>query len=367
MKNTVSRCFRFILIFLFVVPTYAQQDLEPKVGFKDYVLHQYIRARVPPQSILDMDNNGDIILACISKKTMDQLSSQGIPCTESQLFLLKTFDLLREKDDAFEVAFPILDRSRTMLLRDYSLKAVPKLAEALKADIVQLADVLKSSKREKNIYTILFAYVLDHLVWVQFENNHLSTKQELSLENPFWGGEVWASYPPREFSCGTNTIAEKGIQLKVNWSESVIPKMIPFVADWKNFGRMFDDYVDKGRVVDAQAKKVFAPFNLFDDSGNFTIPVIEEKSENPLYGLCLTIAAKTAEQVPGIIDLDEITERFGFRDKKQAMVIIYHELMWDLLDELAKQGIIRQPVAFSDPKNTESKDIADLVFIVRGD
>jgi len=46
--------------------------------------------------------------------------------------------------------------------------------------------------------------------------------------------------------------------------------------------------------------------------------------------------------------------------------ISYHELMWDLLDDLEKQGIIRKPIAFADPKKAQAKDIADLVFIVRG-
>ena len=90
-----------------------------------------------------------------------------------------------------------------------------------------------------------------------------------------------------------------------------------------------------------------------------------KKSENPLYNLCLRIATKTTELVVETMDLDEITERFDFRDKKQTMVIIYHELMWDMLDDLEKQGIIQKPIAFSDPENAEAKDIADLVFIVR--
>ena len=297
--------------------------------------------------------------------TRDELKSQGIPFTESQLLLLETWKLLRETDDTFETMFPILDQQQTTSLREYSITAAPKVASVVKTDVMMLTDLLKSMDREKSIYSILFAYILDGLVWDEFEKNKLSTEKKIFSENPFWGGVVWAVYPPKKFNCGTNTISDKGIQFKVNWSRCAIPKMIPFVADWKNFGRMFDDYSEKGKIVDPEAKKVFAPFNLFDDTGNFTLPVIEEKSGTPLYDLCLKISKKIAELVPETININEITEKFDFQDNKQAMVIIYHELMWDVLDNLEKQRCIQKPIVFSDPKNAKAENIADLVFIVK--
>ena len=80
MNNIFSICFRLITIFLMAAPIYPETNLEAKVGFKDYEFSQYVRAKgKSPQGILEMDNNGDIIIACTSKKTKDQLSSQGIP------------------------------------------------------------------------------------------------------------------------------------------------------------------------------------------------------------------------------------------------------------------------------------------------
>ena len=107
----------------------------------------------------------------------------------------------------------------------------------------------------------------------------------ITAEEPLWAGEVWAVYPPRDFSMGTNSVSDKGVSLKVNWTERAIPKMGPFVADIKTFLRMFDDYVGKGRVEDAEAVKVFGPFGLFDGTGHFTVPVITAKRGDPLYDL----------------------------------------------------------------------------------
>lgn len=40
--------------------------------------------------------------------------------------------------------------------------------------------------------------------------------------------------------------------------------------------------------------------------------------------------------------------------------------MWDLLNYFEEQNLIQKPIAFANPDKTESKDIAYLVFIVKG-
>jgi hypothetical protein len=141
--------------------------------------------------------------------------------------------------------------------------------------------------------------------------------------------------------------------------------MLPFVADFNNFLRMFNDYVQEGKVEDAQAKKVFGPFDLFDANGNFTVPIITADGSDPLHNLSEEIARQVAERVPTLLDLNSVRKQFGFRDDQQALVIVYHELMWDLMDDLESKGIVRKPMAFADPKSARQADISDLVFIVR--
>ena len=43
----------------------------------------------------------------------------------------------------------------------------------------------------------------------------------------------------------------------------------------------------------------------------------------------------------------------------------YHELMWDLMDHMESNGVIKKPIVFSEPEKAKQSDIADLVFIVR--
>lgn len=346
---------------------FAQGTERPQpIGFNSYELSQFITSvGQSPQQVTTLDNNGDLILACTEGKTRDQIRASGIRFAESQIELLKTWRLMEEKDSVLKTAFPILGEEVSKRLREASQAVVPALGRRLEPDIKKLVALLDRGGRKRNAYTILFSYILDDLVWERFGERNRIGPRVITAEVPLWAGEVWAVYPPRSFSMGTNAVSDKGISLKVNWTERAIPKMGPFVADIKTFLRMFDDYVEKGRVEDADAVRVFGPFALFDGTGHFTVPVITAKRGDPLYELSDGIAQRVAQDVPALLDLEALSKQFGFRDNKQALVIAYHEVMWDLMDHLEGEGIVQKPAAFADPDKAKPADIGDLVFIVR--
>ncbi|MBZ5551724.1 MAG: hypothetical protein LAO21_03310 [Acidobacteriia bacterium] len=346
---------------------FAQESAKSKiVRFDDFDFSQFVTSSgQSPQQITRLDNNGEILLACVKGITRDQLRASGVRFVESQIELLKTWRLLEEEKTVLKTALPILDAQMSERLRGATQAVVPALSRRLEPEIVRLVNTLDALGRKKNAYTILFSYVLDDLVWEQFRSRGLLGRREITAETPLWAGEVWAVYPPRAFAMGTNSVSDKGVSLKVNWTERAIPKMMPFVADIKTFLRMFDDYVEKGRVEDEHARKVFGPFDLFDQTGRFTVPIIKADGSDPLYQLSQAIAGRIAESVPDLLRLSSLSKEFGFRDDKQALVIVYHELMWDFMDHLESAGIVHKPVAFVEPDKSRPADIADLVFIVR--
>lgn len=367
--NQTKNILVLLSLFISTIPALGQEInktiQETTIGLDKYDISQYVSITgASPQNIIDLDNNGEILLACISGLTIDQIKSIGIHFNASQIRLLEDWRLLKEKNNVLKTTFPILSAEKTRKLRKYSKGVSSSLGQILHNDIISLSKELKSLHRENNIYSILFSYVLDDLVWDIFIEKELLLEREITVEEPFWSGVIWAVYPPRDFSCGTNSISDKGISLNVNWSEKTIPKMIPFVADWVNFGQMFDDYMQKGKVEDENAKKVFSPFNLFNSSGEFTVPVIEEIDDNSLYGTCLLISEKISREVSTLVNLTELKETFDFRNEEQTLVIVYHEIMWDLLDYFEEQDLIQKPIAFANPEKAKSKNIADLVFFV---
>jgi hypothetical protein len=318
-----------------------------------------------PDNIVQLDNNEKLLLALQVPQTLNQLQEKGLAFSQSQIRLLLDWQLIEEKDDIYQTAFPILDSTKTIELR----KRMKKHAGASIAQLVDKIDALKSiltkSGREKTIYTILFSYVLDNLVWDEFENEKILKVKQNTIEHPFWAGVFWATSPKRETFCGTNSISDKGYSLKINWAPQAIPLMKPFVTDWKNQLKMFDEFITQGKVTDQQVKAIFEPFRIFDAEGSPTIPLITESPDNPLYQSCLELAKLVSEKLLDEIKQNNFKNSLGCRDEEQALVIAYHEWMWEFLDECETKGLIVKPLAFANPDRAKSSDIGDLIFLVK--
>ena len=179
-----------------------------------------------------------------------------------------------------------------------------------------------------------------------------------------WSGRIWAVYPPLKFSCQTKTFSYKGLDLKINWNEDALPKLEPMMKDKKNIDLLLAGYKKVGKITDKPAKKALNPYNLFDDDGDITLPLIVEKRGEALYERCLPIAKTIADYVVKDIDLDGIQTQLNLPDKEITLLIVYHELIWDMLKYLETQGLTRKPEAFAFPGRAQAKDMGDLMFLV---
>lgn len=369
MSRIADKFIVFSLVLIVPTKTISQRTdttQQAALSLNFYEINAYVEAtKSTPHVIIELDNNGQILLACAAGKTLEQLKMEGIQFTQSQIRLLRDWRLLQKEGEVLKTTFPILNGTRSTRLRNMMNETASIIGQNLQKDITELASELLSMGREKSIYTILFSYVLDDLVWRIFENDSLIQKRKITIDKPFWSGILWAIYPPRDFSCGTNSISSKGVTLKINWSKAANKKINRLFADWDIFGQMFNELVEKGKVETEQAQKAFMRFNLVDSSGNFTIPVITENKDNRLYQISLDISQEVNKFVLQLIDLKEIRKEFDFPDEEHALVISYHELMWELLDFFEQQGHIKKPIAFENPDLAQLKDIGDLLIIVK--
>ncbi len=346
--------------------SHAQEPAGTTNALKQYEIVQYAAVSgYGPQNIIALDNNGTILLASKAGITEGNLKAQGITYTQSQLVLLEAWRLLSHNDDTLKTIMPILDSTQTRALRDYTRHVAALVCDSTAGLVRALKEHLDEIKRSRSVYSLLFSYVVDGLVWKYLEDRNLVTKRTIGAEHPFWAGEVWASYRPRTFSCGTNEISDRGISMDINWSHASIPRMKPFFADYTNLGRMFDDYTTYGKVVDTTAKRVFSPYDLFNSKGEFTIPIIAEAKSNKLYSASVFLSERIAQSVLKTLDVASLRKQYNFRDSSQTLVIVYHEVMWDLMDAYESKGLLKKPIAFADPARAKSSDISDLVFIVR--
>ncbi|UCH10196.1 MAG: hypothetical protein JSU61_13520 [Fidelibacterota bacterium] len=367
MKNHCVRTAILILISALVAGC-GVKEAAPKFSpaFTEYRTIQFISSRGPdPKSAMYLDNNGDILLACREGATLEQLQAAGIPTTASQLRLLETMRLL-ERNDGYRTAFPILDGEQTATLRRMMDQPAKDMATSIRRAMGELLELIKARFGDHNSsFSIVFAYVLDGMVWEVLEEEGLTEPRRITEEEPFWGGEVWSLYPPREFSSGTNTFWDEGVVFAVNWSRGIMPKLRQFWADRTMLQDLFNDYHAHGQVVNPAVFEHFRPFDIIDEEGYFTIPVIEERKGNDLYDRCRAIAKEVALEVPEVLDLPGIMKTYGFDDLSQTTIIAYHELMWSITEQLEADGLVSRPVAFTDPENAGMTDLADLILILQ--
>jgi len=319
-----------------------------------------------PPNIIKLDNNWELLLTLRQQKTKEQLDSTGVQYTDSQLRLLQAWRLLqRNNNDSYKTSIVILDSISTLKLRGYSMQLSVELSNVIKPTVLELISHLQKMNRDKNTYTILFSYALDGLTWDQFEKEELTEPREISLITPNWAGEFWTTYPKRDFACGTNSVTENGFSMSVNWTEKAIPKMIPFVTRFDLQGRILDDFINHGKLVDKEAMEVFETFNFFNDEGEFTVPIITENEDNNFYSTSMLICKQVTQFLKSEIDWEVVINEYDFKNTSQAVIILYHEMMWDILEILEGENIIEKPIAFKNPKQATPSNISDLIFFTK--
>jgi hypothetical protein len=187
-----------LYLLFFSVSTLGQEASSennyPK-DYKIYDIHLYGGVNLlSPSQVIKIDNNWEILIACISEKTKNELRSMGITFTESQLLLLQLMRFLDIKNEKFETKMPILGSMQTQALRKKVRDLVIKIAPVLMSSITDFKTELKKTNREESIYPLLFSYVLDGLPWKFFYEDDLLFGS--FQEEPIWYGLFWAISPP---------------------------------------------------------------------------------------------------------------------------------------------------------------------------
>jgi hypothetical protein len=368
MNQKSMGCFLTILLILIIPAQLVSEnsDQQSPKKLSDYRTVQWISYKgFTPVQIMRLDNNSDLVLACKNGKTRKQLQEMGISVNDSQLRLLQIFRVITLKDGLIKTAYPILGPSETRRIWTKSKIIAKNLATLIHSDVKEMVAFLKSWKRDKTAYTILFALTLDGMIWQNFREAGLTHPKKITAEQPFWSGEIWSYYPQRSFSCGTNTFVRGDYVVVLNWNKTANHLLSPFYRvflkiDKKKLGAA----LSAGVFRDPQLKKTFATYGICDQTGRILLPVIKEDPKNKLYQISSRICKKMTRQLTSAKIMEQFTKTFRFRDIQQAMVIVYHEIMWDLMDEMEKSLGIKKPLAMVDAKKASPKNVAELMFLV---
>lgn len=314
-----------------------------------------------PKEILDLDNNMEILFSLKTAHTLQEFTKLEIKYTESQINLLELSGMIERKDSIYKTIIPILSKNETNKLREETKKMAGEIIPRFKDDFESLSKTINSHGLQKNSYSLFFAYVLDGLVWEILEQNKEIEETVITEEKPFWDGTFWMIEPKRDFSCGTNSLSSGDYSINVNWSD----KSIISVSSYKMLRELLNDYKLNGKVTKPDIFKEFAKNDLFNKNGELQIPVIKADSTDIIYLQSLSIAQKIVGYLRDNIDYSVILSDYPDLYKGQKITILYHEIMWDILDIMEDNGQIRKPIAFGNPQEAKDNDLKDLIFIVK--
>ena len=329
---------------------------------KDYDYSCYCSGRESPQNIVSYDNNLQLIKSFdlgLRKKDLDSLH---IPYTESQLKLLQIYNIIRFENNKFYSNIPILDNYQTDQLRAQSKKLANKIVPEIEIDIKELVSHLDSIGHSQNAFSIIFSYVLDGLIWDEFEKRGIIKHRVLNDNISPWTGFFWILASHRNSKFGTNSETDSTFSISITNGAPYRFMKLFYQDDLLDL--LLNDIRLSGKITNDRVISAFGKNNLFDTQGKVTIPIIHENSQDKLYLLSRQISSKICENTILNAPLDIIVKDYKFKSKEQAIIILYHEIMWDILANIEGKDIIKKPLILKEPNKAEMKDMADIIFII---
>lgn len=364
-KHIFSIAAIIVLALLFWNPGFALNSQEHKDNPSSLDKYDFVaRGKmsqdrgVRPEQVARMDNNGEILIAFLEPKTAGDLESNGIEFLQSQLELLVDWGMLAydRKNKTYKTRIHVYGIEKTSAIRQQVGTAVKELADGLNTDLVSLKSHLARIDSEKSLFAILYAYVLHGYAMQQF-GEEIYRKPKLSEEHPFWNGYAWAVYPVKKFNTGVISMLAEGNQFFIVPADA-IPRI-----DFKHISAFVKDVSTDNRVDDPELKNSLSAFNLFDDTGNLTVPVFDGDWSEKLETMAKNVYARTLE----LADSEEMKTILGMTTQAQAAMFLHYEIRYAFLDYLLENGTMPPPIDFENAANNSPSDVKNLVFLMKSE
>jgi len=354
-----SLCWLVLLSAPFLLlPATAQV---PPKDLRDWQLICYCSGG-DPEEIVRKDNNGQILFTARRGTTREGLKGDGIAFTESQIELLKDWRLLAEQGNQLKTRMPVVGPEEMARLRALSHVQAVELGRSLQPDFKAFVAAVNERGYADNSYSIAFSYLLDGMVWDEFDQRHLLPSMETTAEKPFWAGALWAIYPQRN-APGTNSKSHGGWILEVMWTQSVQPLLTPLNSS-SLVHPLLNDLETRGGASDLATRNQLVALGILTADGKPAVPIIRKVPSDPIYAKSLAISHKVGDGMLRAMQSPAIPVLTGSDDSGVALVIAYHEFMWELLAYLEQTGIVSPPAILSAKTHADPRQVHDLVFIV---
>ena len=352
------------ILFLPLTFFFSSITLIGQINPNDYDMTCYCQARETPHSIVGYDNNLQIIIACKNGLSRKDLDSLQIPYKISQLKLLRVYNLLRLENGKYYSNIPILNNEQTRQIRIQSKEIANKIAPNIYSDVEELVEYLNSINCSQNAFSVVFSYVLDGLIWKQFKEQSIIKPIDQKDSISPWTGHFWLLSSKRNNTYGTNSETDSILTIAItNGARYDLAKS--FYDEDDLIEVMLKNINQYGKVIDTSTIRHFQKLDVLDEQGNVIVPIIIEKIDNPLFSLSNQISKKVCDYTIKNSSLNEIVKQYKFQDIEEALIILYHEILWDLVDNILAKGIVDKPLIFKTPDKAEIKDLSNIIYFIK--
>lgn len=353
--------FRLRLVVALLSTASLAQSVPPNLADWDLICFCTF-TRGAPHKIIRADNNGQILFLARNGITREGLKAAGVPVLESQIQVLEDWRLLSHDGEQLKTNIPVLGPEETGQLRTALQRKAKALAPTLAPGMQHFLAALKQQGYSDNAFSIVFSYLLDGIVWDRFREQNALPAMQVTAEKPFWDGSFWAMYPKRD-APGTNTMGGERWSLAVTWRGPVLATISPL-----NNSNVMDPFLNSlgtsNAMTDEKTRRELTRLGIIAADGKLRVPVIHEKQDDSVYGAALSLSREIATymlEARKSMDLRGLTHT---PDEGQALLIAYHEFMWELLACFEQAGWVTEPAVLSQGVGDDPARIRSLVFVV---
>ncbi|UCG59660.1 MAG: hypothetical protein JSU70_09100 [Phycisphaerales bacterium] len=285
---------------------------------------------------LNDPNNNSILVACIEGTTEQSLKALEIAGLQQRLGSLERGNLIRKAQGRYMLAFPaVVGRKRNQLQRyvePISRRLTP-FAEKMIADIQPYL-----AGRDEMLYHVLWSDIMDGtLAWNTARA--AMTKQiksgDTSIEN-----KAWLLYPYHPYRVGTNSYNNTLGHLRITWSRNT-PNPKAIYAIISRYANELTEVIEQNsKVATTDARDALGKYGLVDEAGKVRLLTIERDSEAAKSNA--ELGRQFGRQMMNHLDVAKVTDMLGV-SPGVAFVIAYHEICWQLLQDLAEKKALEVP------------------------
>lgn len=341
---------RFLIVCgLLVSMSVFGQSSEKIRPYKDWETTAYCSYdSYHPSQYAKVDNNWELLYILRTPMSIKELKTTGIPFTYSQIFLLHIGGLIESKNNVLYTIMPIFNEEQTKSIRALSRSLAQTAFKETENDWAAFVKELERRNLGKNVYSLVFSYVLDGKILGKALPTHDSVATHAT-----WNGAFWALYDKRPHSfCGTNSFNA----FHQTWSDS-----LGYWLDTKTIVRLTDEYAQNKKIVSKDLLDKSVEWGLADKKGYLLIPIIKEDSQDALVRVSDEIVFKLAAFVS--CHSSEFMRAYQLSNENLSKVILYHEMMWDMMDILVERGILTEPDILKGSPRAQKADFGQIVYI----